>query len=249
MRIKLIVSYDGTAFYGWQLQENQRTVQEELEKALFDLLGVKTRVTGSGRTDSGVHALAQVCTFDTSSTIPPEKYPECLNFRLPDDVKVLSSERAADDFDCTRHAKKKTYRYSLYLSDRTQPLKERYSVKIPVPVSVEKMRTAAYLLEGEHDFKAFCASGSTVKTTVRTIYIIQIEERKDFFGSNVDVYVTGNGFLYKMVRSLVGLLVEIGAGKKSAEDLLSALETGDRESIGRTLPAKGLTLYSVEYEE
>lgn len=248
MRIVLVVSYDGTSFYGWQCQKDRRTVQEEIEKALSEVLKRSVRVTASGRTDAGVHALGQVCHFDAESSIPPEKFGECLNQKLPADVKVLYSYRAEDDFDCNRQAKRKTYRYSLYLSDKTQPLKERYAVKYSLPLDRALMERAASLLEGEHDFKAFCAAGSQVKTTVRTVYEIRMEERASRYGTDLDIFVTGNGFLYNMVRSIVGFLLEIGSGRLSTERLARALQEGDRSLIGRTMPAKGLTLYSVEYE-
>ncbi len=247
MRIVMTVSYDGTDFYGWQRQREKRTVQEEIENALEQTLGKKIRVTASGRTDSGVHAAGQVCQFDADTSIPPEKFASCLNALLPSDVKILSSRRVSDDFDCNRHAKRKTYCYQLYLSDKINPLKERYSVKCPLSLDVEKMRSAAKLLVGEHDFKAFCASGSSAKTTIRTIYSLQIEESESFGGRDLKIYVTGNGFLYNMVRSIAGELVDIGNGRFGEERLEEALYKGDRSLLGRTMPAKGLILMGVKY--
>lgn len=243
----MIVSYDGTDFCGWQRQREKRTVQEEIEKVLEQMLGKTIRITASGRTDSGVHAAGQVCHFDADTSIPAEKFAPCLNALLPPDVKILSSRRVSDGFDCNRHAKRKTYCYQLYLSDKTNPLKERYSVKCPFYLDVEKMRSAAELLVGEHDFKAFCASGSSVKTTIRTIYALQIEEGESFGSKDLKIYVTGNGFLYNMVRGVAGELVDIGNGRFGEERLKEALYKGDRSLLGRTMPAKGLILMGVEY--
>lgn len=243
----MIVAYDGTDFFGWQCQLNKRTVQSEIENALFAVTGEKIRITASGRTDSGVHAAGQVCHFDCDSTIPAEKFSACLNRILPSDVKILSSTRVDDAFDCNRNAKKKTYCYCLYVANVQHPLKERYSVKYPVFPDLKKMRAAAKIFEGTHDFKAFCASGSSVKTTVRTIYEIRIEQTSSFLSDDIKIYVTGNGFLYNMVRSMVGELLAIASGKKTIEELEQVLSNGDRQLIGRTMPAKGLTLLEVNY--
>lgn len=247
MRVVLVVSYDGTDFCGWQVQPNGRTVQEEIEKALFSVLGVKTRITGSGRTDSGVHALGQTCHFDADTSIPANKFSDCLNRILPPDVRVMSSYEADENFDCNRSAKKKTYLYNIYLSDKIQPLKERYAVKYSLPVDEEKMRESAKFFVGEHDFKAFCASGSQVKTTVRTVFDVRIEIKDGLYGKDVAFFVTGNGFLYNMVRSIVGCILDTASGKMSFERLKEAIDGGDRSLIGRTMPAKGLVLYQVDY--
>ncbi len=247
MRVLLTVSYDGTLFCGWQIQEGKRTVQKEIEEALFSVFNREIRVTASGRTDSGVHALAQKAHFDVESNIPADKIADCLNRILPDDVKIVSSEEVGADFDANRTAKRKTYCYSIYHSDKIQPLKERYAVKYSLKPNISKMREAADILEGEHDFKAFCASGSTVKTTVRTIYKIDIAEEKNLLGHELKIYVCGNGFLYNMVRSIAGELLDISSGRLSLESLKTALETGDRSLIGKTMPAKGLMLVDVVY--
>ena len=199
MRIKITVSYDGTAYCGWQVQPNGVTVQEEIEKAVLVATGEKVRVTGSGRTDAGVHAKAQVAHFDTNCTIPPEKIYKALNVHLPSDIRVLSSEQAEDEFHACTWAKKKTYCYSLYLGQVENPLKERYAVKIDGQLDLEKMLDGAKAFVGEHDFKAFCASGSSVKTTVRTIYDINIDQ----LGQDLTITIKGNGFLYNMVRIMV----------------------------------------------
>ena len=243
MRYALLLSYDGTNYGGWQIQNNAVTVQQKLTEALEDILGFKVSVIASGRTDSGVHAKAQVCHFDAQTTIPAEKLADALNARLPQDISVLKTVCAPDGFDAQSSAKRKTYCYRFYLSPRRQPLKDRYSVQIKYNVDLNKLETSAKLFEGEHDFKAYCAAGSQVKTTVRTVYGIEV--KRD--GCNVEVYVTGNGFLYNMVRTLVGTMIYYSADRLKKEDITRSLEKGDRSAVGKTMPAKGLTLESVEY--
>lgn len=243
MRIKITVSYDGTEYCGWQVQPNGVTVQQMLEDAVKKVTGESVRVTGSGRTDAGVHALGQVAHFDTNSSVPPEKFYKALNAHLPNDIKVLKSERADDNFHACNAAKRKTYAYSLYVSDTVLPLKERYSVMIDRAPDIARMRSAANCFLGEHDFKAFCASGSGAKTTVRTIYNIDIEER----GCDLKVSVTGNGFLYNMVRRLVGTLLMAGYGEITERDISETLLGDASSAIGKTLSAKGLCLINVAY--
>ncbi len=247
MRYVLKIAYDGTEYAGWQRQKNARSVQEVLEDAVFSALGLKVSVTASGRTDAGVHALAQVCQFDAEATVPPEKMPDCLNRFLPSDVRVTEGCFMGDDFDSNRHAKEKTYCYSMYVSPREMPLKERYAVRLENAPSLETLQNFASLFEGEHDFKAFCASGSSVKTTVRTVYHVRVEEGESLNSRDIKVYVTGNGFLYNMVRTMVGELLDLGFERRTKDSLLKAYETGDRSLLGKTMPAKGLCLMSVEY--
>ena len=246
----LVLAYDGTAFNGWQAQRRAtlRTVQETLEGAAAEIFHTKTKITASGRTDAGVHALGQVCSFSARTTSPPEKLAECFNALLPADVRVLESGRAAENFDACRSAKRKTYAYSLYFSRRENPLKERYCVRVSGTPDFEKMLAAAKMLEGEHDFKAFCAADSSAKTTVRTLYAVRMERERCFTGEELRIYVTGNGFLYNMVRTVVGTLLDVGFSGRSLADVERALSAGDRAAVGRTMPAKGLCLLSVEYE-
>lgn len=247
----LTVSYDGTDFNGWQAQKREkiRTVQEILESAGERIFGSPVKITASGRTDSGVHALGQVCSFSVDTSIPPEKIADCFNCILPADVKVLKSGAAGGNFDACRSAKKKTYVYSLYHSLRENPLCERYAVRIQTFPDMEKMRVLAEKFCGEHDFKAFCASDSEVKTTVRTVCGIRIEREKIFSCEFLRFYVTGTGFLYNMVRSMVGTLLDAGYARKTCAQLAKGiLQDLDRNAVGRTMPAKGLCLLSVEYE-
>ena len=243
MRIKLTLSYDGTNYSGWQVQPNAVTVQQKLEEAVKASTGETVRVTGSGRTDAGVHAVMQVAHFDTTSSIPPERFYRALNAHLPVDIKVMKSELATDDFHAVTSAKKKTYTYSFYTSEIERPLKERYAVKLDKLPDVTKMRRAAKLFVGEHDFKAFCASGSGAKTTVREIYELKISK----FRNDLRITVTGNGFLYNMVRIISGTLLAVGNGEITIKDVKKMLEEGDRALGGRTLPAKGLCLMEVIY--
>ena len=243
MRYALLLSYDGTNYGGWQIQKNVVTVQQKLTEALESLIGSKVSIIASGRTDSGVHAGAQVCHFDAQTTIPAEKLADALNARLPEDIGVIKTVTAPDGFDAQSCAKKKTYCYRIYLSQRRQPLRDRYSVQIKYEVDFKKLDYAAALFVGEHDFKAYCAAGSQVQTTVRKIYGIDI--KRD--GCALEILVTGNGFLYNMVRTLVGTMIYYAAGRLTEADILRSLNQCDRNSVGKTMPAKGLTLESVEY--
>ena len=250
MRYVLKIAYDGTEYAGWQRQKNALSGQECLENALEQALDIDVRVVASGRTDAGVHAAGQVCHFDSDSlTVPPEKLPDCLNRFLPPDIRLLEGWEGRDGFDSNRSAKRKTYCYSLYESRREMPLLERYAVRVDELPKIEDLRRVAKLFEGEHDFKAFCASGSSVKTTVRTVYEVKVEEMETFALRVVKIYVTGNGFLFNMVRTMAGELLDLASSKKADESLQKAFQTGDRNLLGKTMPAKGLLLQSVEYNQ
>ena len=249
MRYVLKIAYDGTDYAGWQRQKNAISVQEVLENAIMTALGEEVRVTASGRTDAGVHAAGQICHFDSDKiTVPPERLPDCLNRYLPPNVRLIDGWGADENFDSNRSAKRKTYCYSLYVSAREMPLKERYAVRIEDAPSIEILRETANLLEGEHDYKAFCASGSSVKTTVRTVYEVRVEESQSFGSRDLRIYVTGNGFLYNMVRTMTGEILDLASGRRTKESLLEAYQTGNRNLLGKTMPAKGLCLHNVEYK-
>lgn len=243
MRILLTVSYDGTNFCGYQRQPNKRTVEEELENALYKLLKVKVKTIASGRTDSGVHAECQKVHFDSELNIPASKYSEALNVFLPSDVKVISSKRVPNNFNARYLAKKKTYRYSCYFAKCNSPLLDRYKTLLKYPLNIEKIKEASKVIVGTHDFKCFLASGSSVKDTIRTVYDIKVVKK----GNLLDFYVTGNGFLYNMVRIIVGTLIAVGENRLDIEDIKKALNNGNRKLVGKTMPAKGLTLYRVVY--
>ncbi len=176
MKYAILLAYDGTNYGGWQIQKNCITVQEKLEAAAQNLFGVKTAVTASGRTDSGVHAAGQVCHFKAQTEIPPEKLADALNMRLPEDISVLKSSAAPQNFDANRSAKRKTYCFRAYLSARRNPLKDRFSVWVKGGADIEKLRYIAGAFVGEHDFKAYQKSGSQVKTTVREVYSVNVEK-------------------------------------------------------------------------
>ena len=248
MRYVLKIAYDGTAYAGWQRQKNALSVQEALENAVLSALGEDIRITASGRTDAGVHAAGQVCHFDSDTiTVPPEKMPDCLNRHLPADIRAIEGWGADEGFDANRSAKRKTYCYSLYVSGREMPLKDRYSVRVEDAPSLDILQAKAKLFEGEHDFKAFCASGSSVKTTVRHVYHVRVEEGESYGSRDIKIFVTGNGFLYNMVRTMVGELLDLASNRRTEESLFTAYETGERNLLGKTRPARGLTLINVEY--
>ncbi len=247
MRYVLKVAYDGTNYGGWQIQNNAPTVQEVLNKAIETTFGCKVNVTASGRTAAGVHAAGQVCHFDADLTIPPERLAQALNVNLPQDIAVLNSASAPEGFDANRSAKKKTYIYRMYVSPCPNPLKERYAVRIPHMPDIEKMKIGAGIYCGEHDFKAYCASRSSVKTTVRTVYSCEVNLSQSRGSGDIEIAVCGGGFLYNMVRTMAGTLLYLGEGKITAEDIARSLSAPDRSLVGRTMPAKGLTLESVYY--
>ena len=250
MRFVLKIAYDGTEYAGWQRQKNAPSVQQYIEEALHSALGVDVRITGSGRTDAGVHAAGQVCHFDSDEiTVPPERLPDCINRYLPSSIRAIEGWGADEGFDANRTAKRKTYCYSLYVSQREMPLKERFSVRIENAPSIEILQQKAKLFEGEHDFKAFCASGSSVKTTVRRVYQVRVEEGESYGSRDIKIFVTGNGFLYNMVRTMAGELLDLALGKRTEDSLFTAYQTGERGLLGKTMPAKGLTLVDVEYNE
>ena len=249
MNVALLVAYDGTHFAGWQVQENAFTVQQALEVALFAVFGFRARVTGSGRTDAGVHAAGQVCSlsFPEGIAIAPERIADALNTRLPPAVRVLKSVRAPEGFDACRAAKRKTYRYNVYVSPREHPLLERFSVRVPQLPELATLRACAALLEGEHDFAAFSSTGSSAQTTVRTLYSVRAEQGEALGVPVLQMDLCGNGFLYNMVRILAGVLLDAGCGKLPLEAVRAALAGGGRELLGKTMPAAGLTLLSVDY--
>ena len=247
MRYAILLAYDGTDYSGWQIQKNSITVQEKLEEACEKVFGVKTCVTASGRTDSGVHAAGQVCHFDAETTIPAEKIADVLNRFLPPDISVLRSSAAPENFDANRSAKRKTYCYKFYLAERRNPLKDRFSVWVKNPVNIAKLQHILGAFVGKHDFKAYCKSGSQVKTTVREVYSVDAVITENLLSTDIEIYVCGGGFLYNMVRTIAGTVLNYAEGSLTEEEIARTLSECDREAVGRTMPAKGLTLEKVEY--
>lgn len=247
MKYALLLAYDGTAYRGWQTQKNGISVQSVLEQAACAAFGKKVNITASGRTDSGVHAAGQVCHFSADISVPPEKIADALNFRLPADICVLRSAAAPEEFDANRSAKKKTYVYRMYVARREHPLKSRYAVAVYPRPDIALMQKGAALYCGEHDFRAYCASGSSAKTTVREVFSVSVESGFSRGCEDITVTVCGGGFLYNMVRTMAGTLLYLGLGRVSEEDVKNSLVLGDRSLVGKTMPAKGLTLESVVY--
>lgn len=245
MRIVIVVQYDGTHFCGWQVQPEKRTVQGELENAVFTLTGEKSCVIASGRTDSGVHARAQVAHFDlNASSVPPENFRKALNVLLPPDLKVVRSYLAPEGFHARFSAKKKTYVYRFYKSAVELPILSRYACRIEEFTDVQKMSDAAGLLVGKHDFGCFMSTGSPVKDTIREIYSCTVSQK----GNEVTLEVCGNGFLYNMVRAIAGTLYAAGLGRINGDDVVAMLRGGSRSSAGKTMPPQGLELKEVVYD-
>ncbi|MBQ2992201.1 MAG: tRNA pseudouridine(38-40) synthase TruA [Clostridia bacterium] len=242
-RLKLIVEYDGTDYCGWQRQINGPSVQQTLEETLCRLTGEQIAVTGSSRTDAGVHALGLCAHFDSATRIPPEKLAFALNTMLPPDIRIRESALAPEGFHARYSACGKVYRYRFFNSRHDCAIGRQYAAHVPLVLDVERMNREAQALVGTHDFEAFAASGSVVKSTVRTIYRVQVTRR----GDEVELLVLGDGFLYNMVRIIAGTLMEIGTGKRETGAIARAIETKDRLALGQTAPAKGLTLMRVLY--
>ncbi len=244
MRIKLVIEYDGTNYAGWQRQLNGLSVQELLERAFEAASGESVRIHGAGRTDAGVHAMAQVAHLDTMCSIPPEKICYALNMHLPSDIRVKSSERADERFHARFDAKGKHYRYTIDNAAHASAVYRHTTAHVRGSLDVAAMREAAECIVGTHDFAAFCASGSEVKYTVRTVYSLNITQENSF----IHIDIKGSGFLYHMVRIIAGTLIEIGQKKRTPVSMRGIIESKNREGAGVTAPAKGLMLISVYYE-
>lgn len=245
-RIRMIIQYEGTAYVGWQAQPNGLSVQERLEAELLKVTGeADIRLHASGRTDSGVHARAQVAHFDTQSRIPPDKFAFALNAGLPPDIRVAYSGPAPAEFHARFDVARKHYRYALWLGPHANPFLRHIALHVHHPLNLGAMEEAAAQALGEHDFGAFKAAGIEMKSTLRTIY----ESRWSMGEAPGLLYyhVCGSGFLYNMVRILVGTMLEIGGGRRGAAQMAEALSAGEREKAGPTAPAHGLTLWRVEY--
>ena len=245
MRIKLTIEYDGTAYAGWQRQENALAVQQVIEEALTKLTRARVVIAGASRTDAGVHALGQTAHFDTESRIPPDKYAFALNTMLPADIRIRKSEAVSEDFHARFSNKGKRYRYLIYQSPHAGALNRNTHAHVIYPLDDEKMRRELTALIGTHDFAAFAASGSGVKDTVRTIYSASLTRR----GDELELLVEGSGFLYNMVRIIAGTLISVGAGRLEEGAFARAIQSGNRLDLGVTAPAHGLTLMEVYYRE
>jgi tRNA pseudouridine38-40 synthase len=245
-RIKILVSYDGSDYHGWQVQPGLPTIQGALEQAISEIEGRSVPVAGSGRTDAGVHAVAQVAAFSIQNPIPVDNLRRAVNRLLPRDIRVLLVEEAAPDFHPRFQAKRKTYEYRIFRGEICSPFERRYVCHHPYPLATDEMIATAPLLEGEHDFTVFAASDDRDElelSKTRTIFC----SRLTMEGDRLIYRVTGSGFLKHMVRNIVGVLLEVGKGNLDRPGFLARLEPGCRIPAGPTAPAQGLFLMSVEY--
>jgi tRNA pseudouridine38-40 synthase len=260
-----VISYDGTGYHGFQSQPGGNTVQDRLEEAIRILSGEETPVTGSGRTDAGVHARCMVVNFMTESVIPVERWAVALNARLPEDIVVHSAREVPDEFHSRRHATRKTYRYTINCNKFPDPFRRNYEFHHPTPLDFEAMQQGLAYLLGEHDFSSFTSPLSTKPHHVRTLYEARLEEesqpdllptfleefdRSRYPGKTRGVfhlYVTGNGFLYNMVRIIAGTILQVGEGKRTPQDMGVILAAKSRTRGGPTAIPQALTLWNVEY--
>ncbi|MBX9956694.1 tRNA pseudouridine(38-40) synthase TruA [Peribacillus simplex] len=244
-KYKCVIAYDGTDFAGYQVQPEKRTIQSEFEAVLAQMhKGTIIKVTASGRTDSGVHAKGQVLHFESPLTFPTENWIKAFSALLPTDIIVLEVDIVHDDFHARFHTTGKEYRYIVARSKLRDPFKRNYAYHYPYPLNVEAMREAISYLIGTHDFTSFCSAKTEVVDKVRTIKEMDFEESDEFL---VFRFV-GEGFLYNMVRILVGTLLDVGSGKMSPHDMSGILDKKDRSFAGKTAPAQGLYLWKVFYK-
>ncbi len=240
----MTITYDGTAYCGWQKQHNaQNSIQGKIEAVLSKMCGEPVSVHGSGRTDAGVHAKGQVASFKCSTEKTPLEIKKYLNLYLPKDIAVKALDEADERFHARLSAKRKTYLYRINISGISNVFERKYIYDLSGELDIEKMKKAAEKLLGKHDFKAFSSVKRTKKSTVREIYAIEVEK----LDGEIDVSVTGNGFLYNMVRIIVGTLIEAGRGERTPESVEETLLSLDRETAGYTAPPEGLVLVKVEY--
>ncbi len=244
--IKITIEYDGKNFAGWQSQPGKVSIQSEIEKAIKEITNEECEVIASGRTDAGVHALGQVANFHTNTNIEIDKIPYAINSKLPKSIVITKAEEVEERFHSRYNCKLKTYRYIVNNSEFPSALERYREYHMPIKLDVEAMKKAIKFFEGEHDFKGFKSSGGNAKkTTVRRITKAVVEEHE----KRLYIELTGNGFLYNMVRIIAGTIVDVGLGKISAESIPEVIESKDRTRAGKTLPPHGLYLLSVNYNK
>ncbi len=244
-RIRIVVAYDGTDYCGWQIQPNGVTIEEVLNARLRKLTGEDIHIIGASRTDSGVHALGNVAVFDTDSPIPPDRMAYALNQKLPADIVIVRSDEVPQDWHPRYQDRiSKTYEYHIYNASVPDPLKRRYSSFVSFPMDVDKMRQGAAYLIGRHDFASFCNVRTNVEDTVRTIDGIEIEKED----RDITIRITGNGFLYNMVRIIAGTLIRVGRGFYTPGKVGEILEAKERTEAGVTAPPEGLVLVKIDYD-
>jgi len=242
-KIKLTIQYDGSRYSGWQIQPGKRTIQSELVEALSSLVGEKTHVHGASRTDAGVSALGQVGLFEIDSPIPTENFADAINDRLPPEIVVTSAEEVPRDFDLLGSVKSKLYRYSIYTGRYRPVLRLNQCWHMPKKLDVAAMNQAAQMLIGKKDFKSFASAADRRESSVRTIFRCDVTAEDKWIYVNVE----GDGFLYNMVRNIVGTLIDIGLGRWEPEKINEILEAKDRTVAGRLAPAQGLCLMWIKY--
>ena len=242
--IKLTIEYDGKDFNGWQKQPNKLNIQGEIERSIKDITGEDVDLIASGRTDAGVHALGQVANFKTDSNIPVEKIPIALNTKLKRSIRILAAEEVDERFHSRYNCKKKTYKYVINNSANGTAIYRNLEYNFSQELNVDKMNEAVKYFIGEHDFKGFKASGTSSKSSVRTIYDAKVYKN----GDRVNIELTGNGFLYNMVRIISGTLIDVGIGKILPEEVPDIINSKERTKAVKTLPPNGLYLIKVEYE-
>ncbi len=243
--IKLTIEYDGKDFNGWQKQPDKLNIQGSIESAIKQITGEDVDLTASGRTDAGVHAYGQVANFKTESDLPIEKFPIAINSKLKKSIRIINAEEVDERFHSRLNCKRKTYRYVINNSEVASAIYRNFETHIPLKLNIEKMQEAVKYFEGEHDFKAFKASGTSSKSSVRTIFNAEVIEMPN---NRIYIELTGSGFLYNMVRIIAGTLVEVGLEKINPKDIPNIIQEGKRELAGKTLPPNGLYLLKVEYE-
>ena len=242
--IKLTIEYDGKDFNGWQKQPDKLNIQGSIESAIKQITGEEVELNASGRTDAGVHAYGQVANFKTESNLPIEKFPIAINTKLKRSIRIIKAEEVDERFHSRLSCKRKTYRYVINNSEFASAIYRNLETHIPQKLNIEKMKEAIKNFEGEHDFKAFKASGTSSKSSVRTIYKAEIKEMPN---NRIYIELTGNGFLYNMVRIIAGTLVDVGIEKIKPEDIPNIIKQGKRDLAGKTLPPNGLYFLNVEY--
>lgn len=242
--IKLIIEYDGKGYNGWQKQKDRANIQGEIENAIYNITKEHVDLIGSGRTDAGVHSLGQVANFKTNSSIPIEKLAIALNSQLKNSIVIKDAKEVDEKFHSRYNAKHKTYRYIINNSKYGTAIYRNLEYCFPIPLDVEKMQKAAKYFEGEHDFKAFKSSGTSSKNSVRTIYKAEVKKEND----RIIIELTGNGFLYNMVRIIAGTLLDVGLCRIEVDNIPKIIEEKDRTKAGKTLPAHGLYLVKVDYD-
>lgn len=244
-RLLITLRYDGTAYHGWQVQPNAVTVQELLQDAVEKVTGARVGITGCSRTDAGVHAEMFCCALDTDTLLRGDKFASALNFHLPRDIAVYDVREVADDFHPRYHARGKRYVYRIWNGAQRHPVYDRYALHRKQPLDERLLSAAAARYIGTHDFVAFCAAGSDVQDTVRTVFDCRVERQGELLLFSVEA----NGFLYNMVRIMVGTLLEIADGRLAEDAIDGILAAGDRSRAGPTAPAKGLCLQEVFYND